>query len=110
MATFTVSNQRRLPRLNTKQVFLLRVIFSSAQSFSSAENRFNSYLVVDGLSQSLFTTEIFFRGLHRDMAQQLLDAEIETTRTVIHGSTHRRQGCVQSQNPDDLRNAVGRMS
>src|SRR5260370_24929080 len=73
MATFTVSNQRRLPRLNTKQVFLLRVIFSSAQSFSSAENRLNSYLVVDGLSQSLFTTEIFFRGLHRDVAQQKLN-------------------------------------
>src|SRR5258708_10866715 len=73
MATFTVSNQRRLPRLNTKQVFLLTVIFSAAQSFSSAENRFNSYLVVDGLSQSLFTTEIFFRGLHRDVAQQKLN-------------------------------------
>src|SRR6266849_6897400 len=68
-----VSNQRRLPRLNTKQVFLLTVIFSPAQSFSSAENRFNSYLVVDGLSQSLFTTEIFFRGLHRDVAQQKLN-------------------------------------
>jgi len=65
-----VSNQRRLPRLNTKQVFLLRVIFSPAQSFSSAKNRFNSYLVVDGLSESLFTAEIFFSGLHRDMAEQ----------------------------------------
>src|SRR6266849_3877960 len=68
-----VSNQRRLPRLNTKQVFLLGGIFRPAQSFSSAENRFNSYLVVDGLSQSLFTAEIFLRGLHRDVAQQKLN-------------------------------------
>ena len=28
---------------------------------------FNSDLVVDGLFQSLFTAEIFFGGLHRDM-------------------------------------------
>jgi hypothetical protein len=34
------------------------------------ENRFNSYFVVDGLLQSPFTTEIFFRSLHRDVAQQ----------------------------------------
>ena len=68
-----VSNQRRLLRLSMKQVFLPRVIFSPAQSFSLAENRFNSYLVVDGLSQSLFTAEIFFRGLHRDVAKQKLN-------------------------------------
>lgn len=34
---------------------------------------FNSDLVVDGLSQSLFTAEIFFSGLHRDVAQQKLN-------------------------------------
>src|SRR5260221_6993831 len=34
---------------------------------------FNSDLVVHGLSQSLFTTEIFFSGLHRDVAQQKLN-------------------------------------
>ena len=35
--------------------------------------RFNSNLVVHGLSQSLFTTEIFLSGLHRDVAQQKLN-------------------------------------
>ena len=49
----TVSNQRRLPRLNMKQVFLVRIVLSPAQSFCSAENRFNSYLVV-GLAISDF--------------------------------------------------------
>ena len=34
---------------------------------------FNSDLVVDGLSQSLFTAEIFFSCLHRDVAQQKLN-------------------------------------
>ena len=31
---------------------------------------FDSDLVVDGLSQSLFAAEIFFSGLHGDVAQQ----------------------------------------
>src|SRR6266436_2840874 len=34
---------------------------------------FNSNLVVHGLSHSLFAAEIFFRGLHRDVAQQKLN-------------------------------------
>jgi len=34
---------------------------------------FNSDLVVDGLSQSLFAAQIFLRGLDRDMAQQKLN-------------------------------------
>jgi len=55
-----------------KRVFLLTNLYAAQSSFS-AENRFNSYLVVDGLSQSLFTTEIFLRGLHRDVAQQKLN-------------------------------------
>src|SRR5580765_396745 len=33
----------------------------------------NSDLVVDGLSQSLLTAEIFFSSLHRDVAQQKLN-------------------------------------
>ena len=37
------------------------------------ENRFDSYFIVDGLSQSLITTEVFFRGLHRDVSQQKLN-------------------------------------
>jgi hypothetical protein len=31
--TFTVSNQKRLPGLNARQAFLLRAVFSAAQSF-----------------------------------------------------------------------------
>src|SRR5882757_8307423 len=68
-ATLTVSNQRRLPKLNTKQVFLLRAIFSLAQSFSSAENRFDSDPIIHGLEKSLLASQVFFCGLHGDMSE-----------------------------------------
>src|ERR1700730_18133391 len=41
--------------------------------FWVSRDRFNSNLVVHGFSQSLFAAEIFFSGLHRDVAQQKLN-------------------------------------
>jgi len=48
---------------------------------------FNPYLVVDGLSQSLFAAEIFLSGLHRDVAQQKLNLFQLAPSTVAEAST-----------------------
>ena len=48
---------------------------------------FNSDLVVHGLSQSLFASEILFRGLNRDVAQQKLDLLQLAPRAVAETST-----------------------
>jgi hypothetical protein len=42
-------------------------------AFKALRARFNSDLVVYGLSQSLFASKILFRGLNRDVAEQKLD-------------------------------------
>src|SRR6267142_3033761 len=53
----------------------------------ASQTRFDSDLVVDGLSQSLFTTEIFFCGLHRDVAQKELNLLQLAASTVTQSST-----------------------
>src|SRR2546430_13183489 len=79
--TFTPSSERaRRPqgRLATRSC-----------GFWVSRARFNSNLVVHGLSQSLFAAEIFFRGLHRDVAQQKLTAKFDPS---LNLSTSHRQG------------------
>ncbi len=55
--------------------------------FEASRAGLDSDLVVYGLSQSLFTTEIFFSGLHRDVAQQKLNLFQLAPRAVAEAGT-----------------------